>query len=71
MMLNAHCWAGIPVKAKEVTLSRTSFAETFKAVSGWTQGKYLTWWRMQLAWSLLTDVENSAEVANKVGYKSE
>lgn len=57
--------------ASEAALSRTSFAETFKAVCGWTPGQYLTWWRMQLAWSLLHDGERSAEVANKVGYKSE
>lgn len=57
--------------AKEAALSRTSFAETFKAVSGWTPGQYLTWWRMQLAWSLLRDGETLAEVSNKVGYKSE
>jgi AraC-like DNA-binding protein len=57
--------------AKEAALSRTTFAETFKAVSGWTPGQYLTWWRMQLAWSLLTDGVSTAEVANKVGYKSE
>lgn len=57
--------------AKEAALSRTSFSETFKAVSGWTPGRYLTWWRMQLAWSLLRDGESSSEVANKVGYKSE
>ena len=57
--------------AKEAALSRTSFAETFKSVSGWTAGQYLTWWRMQLAWSLLSSGENSAEVASKVGYKSE
>lgn len=57
--------------AREAALSRTSFAETFKAVSGWTPGQYLTWWRMQLAWSLLSDGESSAEVANKVGYRSE
>lgn len=57
--------------AKEAALSRTSFAETFKAVSGWTPGQYLTWWRMQLAWSLLKDGERTSEVANKVGYQSE
>ena len=57
--------------AKEAALSRTSFAETFKAVCGWTPGQYLTWWRMQLAWSLLTDGEIIAEVASRVGYKSE
>ncbi|MGZ8984636.1 MAG: cupin domain-containing protein [Methylotenera sp.] len=57
--------------AREAALSRTSFAENFKAVSGWTPGQYLTWWRMQLAWSLLRGGESTAEVANKVGYKSE
>ena len=35
--------------AKEAALSRTSFAEAFKAVCDWTPGRYLTWWRMQLA----------------------
>ncbi|OIQ86566.1 RCS-specific HTH-type transcriptional activator RclR [mine drainage metagenome] len=57
--------------AKEAALSRTTFAETFKAVSGWTAGQYLTWWRMQLAWSLLMDGESIADTANKVGYRSE
>ncbi len=57
--------------AQEAALSRTSFAETFKEVSGWTPGQYLTWWRMQLAWSLLTSGESSAEVAHRIGYKSE
>lgn len=57
--------------ANEAALSRTSFAETFKAVSGWTPGQYLSWWRMQLAWSLLAGGESTAEVANQVGYKSE
>jgi len=57
--------------AKEAALSRTSFAETFKSVSGWTAGQYLTWWRMQLAWSLLSGGDTIAEVASRVGYKSE
>ncbi len=57
--------------AREAALSRTAFAETFKAVSGWTPGQYLTWWRMQLAWSLLRGGKSAAEVADKVGYKSE
>lgn len=65
-----HEWT-LEFMAKEAALSRTTFVETFKAVSGWTPGQYLTWWRMQLAWSLLKDGESSAEVANKVGYKSE
>lgn len=57
--------------AHEAALSRTSFAETFKAVCGWTPGQYLIWWRMQFAWSLLSDGETIAEVADRVGYKSE
>ena len=65
-----HEWT-LESMAKEAALSRTSFAETFKRVSGWTAGQYLAWWRMQLAWSLLKDGESIAEVANKVGYKSE
>ncbi|MDE2310787.1 MAG: AraC family transcriptional regulator [Betaproteobacteria bacterium] len=65
-----HEWT-LESMAKEAALSRTSFAETFKSVSGWTAGQYLIWWRMQLAWSLLSDGESIAEVSNKVGYKSE
>lgn len=57
--------------AKEAALSRTTFVETFKTVSGWTPGQYLTWWRMQMAWSMLRNGESTAEVANSVGYKSE
>jgi AraC family transcriptional regulator, activator of mtrCDE len=34
-------------------------------------GQYLTWWRMQLAWSLLRSGESTAEVVDKVGYKFE
>ncbi len=61
----------LELMAQEAALSRTSFAETFKAASGWTPGQYLTWWRMQLAWSLLKEGERTAAVANKVGYQSE
>ncbi len=57
--------------AAQAALSRSSFAETFKKVSGWTAGQYLYWWRMQLAWSLLRNGENISQVAGKVGYKSE
>ncbi len=57
--------------AQEAALSRTAFAEAFKAASGWTPGQYLTWWRMQLAWSLLSGGESTAEVAHRIGYKSE
>lgn len=65
-----HEWT-LKSMAKEAALSRSSFAETFKLVSGWTAGQYLTWWRMQLAWALLREGQTSTEVANQVGYKSE
>ncbi len=57
--------------AREAAMSRTAFAETFRMVSGWTPGQYLTWWRMQLAWSLLSGGESTAEVAHRIGYQSE
>lgn len=57
--------------AKEAALSRTTFIDTFKVVSGWTPGQYLTWWRMQLAWSMLRNGDSIAEVASSIGYKSE
>lgn len=57
--------------AKEAGLSRTLFSEKFKSVSGWTPGKYLVWWRMQLAWSLLNEGKLVSQVAEHVGYKSE
>jgi len=61
----------LDIMARAAAMSRTVFAETFKRVSGWTPGQYLTWWRMQLAWSLLSDGITLAETANQVGYKSE
>ena len=57
--------------AEHAGMSRTSFANAFKKVSGWTPAQYLTWWRMQVAWSELSDNNNIAETAYKVGYKSE
>lgn len=61
----------LEMMAGEASLSRTVFAETFKAVSGWTAGQYLTWWRMQLAWAQLKDGSRIVDVADAVGYKSE
>ena len=61
----------LDVLAKTSAMSRTSFAETFKSVSGWTAGQYLTWWRMQVAWTLLRSGKGVAETAERVGYKSE
>lgn len=51
--------------------SRTSFSERFKKISGWTPMHYLSWWRMQLAWSLLKNGESVFSTADTVGYKSE
>jgi AraC-like DNA-binding protein len=65
-----HEWT-LESMAKEAALSRTTFIDTFKAVSGWTPGQYLTWWRMQLAWTMLRNGDSTAEVANSIGYKSE
>lgn len=62
---------GLEALAREAAMSRTTFAETFRSISGWTAGQYMTWWRMQLAWSLLSDGEGIARVAGVVGYKSE
>ncbi len=53
------------------SMSRTSFAEAFRKASGWTPAKYILWWRMQLAWSLLSEGAISIIVADRVGYKSE
>ncbi len=61
----------LELMAKQAILSRTTFAETFKSLSGWTPGQYLTWWRMQLAWSLLQRGEKIAQVSGQVGYQSE
>lgn len=52
-------------------MSRTRFAQTFKKISHWTPMQYLTWWRMQLAWSLLYAGDSVAVVAESVGYQSE
>ena len=57
--------------AKEAGLSRTTFAQKFKQLSGRTPFEYLTWLRMQLAWSYLAQGERVSEVAIRVGYQSE
>lgn len=65
-----HNWT-LASMAKEAALSRTVFAETFKSASGWSAFEYLTWWRMQLAWSLLSRGESLSLVAETVGYRSD
>jgi len=52
-------------------MSRARFARHFKTVSGWTWQRYVTWWRMQLAWTALSREESVLAVAQSVGYQSE
>ncbi len=61
----------LELMAGEAMLSRSAFAETFKKISGWTAGQYLTWWRMQVAWYLLKQGDTITQVSTKVGYQSE
>ncbi len=57
--------------AVECAMSRTKFSLLFKKVSGLTVNEYLTWWRMQLAYSHLKNGQRIAQVADQVGYQSE
>jgi len=57
--------------ANEAAMSRTSFSNQFKQVSGWTVNQYTTWWRMQLAWEMLAVGDKISHVAYQVGYQSE
>ncbi len=57
--------------ARECGMSRTSFSNQFRQLSGWTVMQYLTWWRMQLAWAELAKGLSVYATAEKVGYLSE
>jgi len=57
--------------AQACAMSRTKFSQLFKKISGMTVNEYLTWWRMQLAYSYLKQGLRIAQVAEKVGYQSE
>ncbi len=61
----------IETLAQQAGMSRTSFANAFKEHSGWTPVKYLTWWRMQLAWTALDSGKTITQSAELVGYQSE
>lgn len=52
-------------------MSRSNFARVFRDVSGWTVHQYVSWWRMQVAWSRLESGESIKAVALEVGYQSE
>ena len=56
---------------KESGMSRSRFSELFTQVAGMTATEYLTWWRMQIAWSKLSQGESVDSVADGVGYRSE
>jgi AraC-like DNA-binding protein len=58
--------------AREVAMSRSSFAERFAAYVGVPPMQYLGRWRLQLAARMLTsDVVNVGQAASAVGYQSE
>lgn len=65
-----HPWT-LEKLASKAAMSRTQFAKSFKEVSGLTAMEYVTWWRMQIAWSKLTAGDPIAEVSEAVGYRSE
>ena len=66
-----HSW-GLEELAKGSAMSRTTFAESFKAAAGIAPLAYLTAWRMRLAARALRDDDVSvSELARSLGYTSE
>ena len=65
-----HAWT-IEALAKVAGISRTALAKTFKDQGGWTVMRYISWWRMQIAWLELAQGSSVANVAEHVGYQSE
>jgi AraC-like DNA-binding protein len=58
--------------ARQVALSRSTFAERFSRLAGDTPMEYLARWRMHLAAQhLLNGKDSVAAIAEKVGYESE
>jgi AraC family transcriptional activator of mtrCDE len=56
--------------ANVARMSRASFSKKFTDAAGFSPTKFLLYYRVQLAEQLLSDGENIADVAEKVGYKS-
>lgn len=56
--------------AQRCAMSRTQFANVFKATAGKTAMEYLSWWRLQLAWQQLNQGASVEQTADKVGYQS-
>ena len=65
-----HPWQ-LSSLANEAGMSRTRFSELFTQVAGMTAIQYLTWWRMQIAWSDLQAGHSVERVSERVGYRSE
>jgi AraC-like DNA-binding protein len=67
----AHAWT-LEQLASSVGMSRTAFAQTFKATVGKSPMDYLTQWRMTLAAKRMQDTDEPiSSIAPAVGYKSE
>lgn len=67
----AHPWH-LEELASACAMSRTTFAQQFRGVSGMTPIAYLTHWRMRLAErALREDDKHIAKVAQSLGYASE
>ncbi|MFT7558822.1 MAG: AraC-like DNA-binding protein [Flavobacteriales bacterium] len=66
----SHSWS-LETLAQSCHMSRTAFTKLFKENCSWTPMRYLSWWRMQLAYSKLRDGENVAQTAASIGYSSE
>lgn len=66
----ARAW-DLEALAEHAGMSRTSFANTFRAVVGQTPGQYLQGWRLALAGKLLQQGGSMRRVADAVGYADE
>lgn len=63
----AHDWT-LERMAEKAGLSRSTFAEAFKATVGTTPGDYVQSWRLQLARSGLEQGRSLKQVAREIGY---
>lgn len=66
----ARAWS-LAEMAHATGMSRTAFAQRFKAKVGRTPMDYLAHWRMAIAAKLLKDGKTVSSVASAVGYRSE
>lgn len=66
----AHAWS-LDSLAAEASMSRSVFANRFKAVVGMTTGAYLQGWRIRLAQQALRRDRSLAVIAAEVGYSGE